>query len=53
MSSRAISAIQANRMADEDWEYVLGRLLESFERHGLFARLVDPGAPSEEWESPP
>jgi hypothetical protein len=49
-SLRAISTIHANRMSDEDWEYDLGRLLESFERHGLFASLVEPSAPMGDWQ---
>jgi hypothetical protein len=38
-------------MSDEDWEYDLGRLLESFERHGLVARLVEPNVPVEDWKA--
>jgi hypothetical protein len=37
-------------MSDDDWEYDLGRLIESFERHGIVASFVDPRAQVTEWE---
>lgn len=49
-SLRALSSIQAARMADEDWEYDLGRLIESLERHGLAARRAQSKAQGEDWE---
>lgn len=41
-SLRPISTIHATRMSDQDWDYDLGRLLETIERHGLIA-ADEPG----------
>jgi TIR domain len=46
-----LATIQVSRMADEDWEYDLGRLIETLERHGVVASRSE-GRPAQiaEWE---
>jgi hypothetical protein len=46
-----LATIQVSRMADEDWEYDLGRLVETLERHGVVATRGEGKQPQlAEWE---
>lgn len=36
-SLRKLARVEALRMADEDWEFHFGRLVEALEKHGLYA----------------
>jgi hypothetical protein len=46
-----LATIQVSRMADVDWEYDLGRLIETLERHGVVA-VRGAGKPAQlaDWE---
>ena len=51
LSLRPISTIHASRMSDQDWEYDLGRLLETIESHGLHAADEPNDVVAEGWRA--
>ena len=49
LSLRPLTQIQALRMADEDWDYDKGRLLEALERHGVLPSTGNEDTSPIEW----